>query len=206
MRILATIVAIVCGLIVLVDYFISWPPLDTLAASLVEGVAILSVFALLLGTGNLLRIHSQGLVQRDGQRGFRIILLVALLATLVIGLWPNIDLLPWVFEYVYQPLESTMVALLSFFMVGALYKAFRLSRPSAILLLISCLFFLITQIPFSASLSSYLPAMGRWMLMVPVTATVRGMLIGVALGTIASCLRILAAIDRPYTGSQEPDK
>jgi hypothetical protein len=52
--------------------------------------------------------------------------------------------------------------------------------------------------PFVAGLSPALPALRAWLLAVPVTAGMRGILLGIALGTIATALRVLLAVDRPY--------
>ena len=93
-----------------------------------------------------------------------------------------------------------MTALLAFFVVSAAYRTFKLRNVEALILLVTSLFVLFTQMPFSETLSPYLSAMRDWILTVPVTASVRGLILGTALGTIATSLRLLLTIDRPYTG------
>ena len=119
--------------------------------------------------------------------------------TLLIGiLRPASAELTWIFDYLYFPLQATMGALLAFFIVSAAYRAFKLRSVPALILLVSSLVVLITQLPFRAALSPLLPAAREWIFAIPVTAGVRGILLGVALGTTATALRVLLAVDHPY--------
>lgn len=197
-RILAIVAAIACGLFVLVDFFVVDPVLDALGSILTEGVLILAAFALLLGVLNLLGVHVRPNGSSKG-RPYSVILLLALVATFAIGvLRPASAELTWIFDYLYFPLQATMGALLAFFVVSAAYRAFKLRSVSAVILLVTSVIVLITQLPFSAALSPILPAAREWIYAIPVTAGVRGILLGVALGTIATTLRVLLAVDHPY--------
>lgn len=197
-RILAIIAAIGCGLLMLVDFFLVDPVIDALGAILIEGVLILAAFALLLGVLNLLGVHAR-MNDTPRARRYSALLLVALVATLTIGiLRPASDELTWIFDYLFFPLQASMGALLAFFVVSAAYRAFKLRSVSALILLVTSLIVLITQLPFSAALSPLLPAAREWIFAIPVTAGVRGILLGVALGTIATALRVLLAVDHPY--------
>ena len=197
-RILAIIAALACGLLVLVDFFVVEPVIDALGAMLVEGALILAAFALLLGVLNLIGVHAR-MNGTPGSRRYSAILLVALVATMAIGiLRPASYALTWVFDYLYFPLQATMGALLAFFIVSAAFRAFKLRSVSALILLVTSVLVLITQLPFSAALSPLLPAAREWIYAIPVTAGVRGILLGVALGTVATALRVLLAVDHPY--------
>ena len=192
--------AIVCGLIVLLDAFIPDPYLNAVGTALVEGVTILAAFALLLGILNILTVHTHRVFKEHSGRGLSLVLVLSLVATLAIGIaLPHTTALKWVFSYIYYPLQSTMTALLAFFSVSAAYRAFRLRHVDALVLLVASLFMLFTQLPFSGALVPHLPAVRDWFLAVPVTASMRGIILGVAFGTVTTSLRILSAIDQPYT-------
>ena len=198
-KVLPITAAILCGLVILVDFFWPNPRLHAAAGVLLEGVVILAGFALLLGLVNLLAVHGRRLAAREKGGALSAVLLVALFATLAIGLaFPGSGAMNWIFTYLYYPLQSTMAALLAFFVVSAAYRAFRLRNVEAVILLVTSLFLLLAQLPFSAAISPYLPAVRDWILSVPVTAGTRGIILGVALGTIATSLRILLAVDHPY--------
>jgi len=54
-------------------------------------------------------------------------------------------------------------------------------------------------VPVGAVISGgWLPIIKDWILDVPALAGARGVLLGVALGTVATGLRVLLGIDRPY--------
>ena len=113
-------------------------------------------------------------------------------------LLPNSTTFAWLFNYLYFPLQSTMAALLAFFVVSAVYRAFRLKNAQAFILLATSLIMFFVQLPFSAALIPGLPLVRAWLMAVPITAGVRGILLGAALGTIATSLRVLIGVDRPY--------
>jgi len=191
--------AILSGLLVLIDFFVPYPSLDALGAALVEGTTILAGFAILLGVLNLLSVHGQRIAAEKRGRGLSVVLIASLVATLVVGVTlPGSTALNWIFDYMYYPLQATMAALLAFFAVSAAYRAFRLRNTQAAIMLATSLLVLLTQLPFSQAISPYLPMAHDWIFRVPVTAGVRGIVLGAALGTIATALRILLTVDRPY--------
>ncbi len=198
-KIVPVIIAIVCGAWTLTDFFVSDPLVDALGATLVEGVIILAAFALLLGILNILATHTRRVMSGERHRGLSLVLVFSLLGTLAVGvLLPNSTTFSWLFDYLYFPLQSTMAALLAFFVVSAVYRAFKLRNVQAFLLLGTSLAVFFIQLPFSASFFPGLAIVRDWIMAVPVTAGVRGILLGAALGTIATSLRVLLAIDRPY--------
>jgi hypothetical protein len=193
--------AIFCGLVAFADFFIPNPQIDAVGAILVEGVMILAAFALLLGILNILSAHARRVVSGERGRGLSLVLILSLGITLALGaLWPGSRGIRWVFSHVYFPLQSTMGALLAFFIVSAASRVFRLRNVEALILLATSLFMLLAQLPFSAGVSPYLPLIRDWIMAIPVTASMRGMILGIALGVISTSLRILLAVDRPYLG------
>lgn len=197
---LPIVVAVLAGFLILADYFIPNPQLDALGAALVEGATILAAFGLLLGLLNLLNVHARRVADPQVRgRSYSLVLLIGLLATLAIGvILPASPTMAWVFNYLYDPLQSTMTALLAFFVISAAYHTFKLRQRGAWVLLVTSLIVLLLQLPFSAKISLYLPFIREWILAVPVTAGMRGIILGVVLGTITTSLRLLLAVDRPY--------
>lgn len=198
MRWLATSVAIAVGLITLIDYFFDLPVLDALGVAFRQWTIILTAFALLLGVLNLLQVHVRRIIRRDeASVGYSII--VILTATLVAsaGLWFGLPSAPmtWVFENLYVPLQGAFFALVAFFLATAAYRALRARNLETTLMLIAALVVFLGQTPILGVLADA----REWVLNVPSTAGVRGILIGVALGTLATALRLLIGMDRPYS-------
>jgi hypothetical protein len=200
-KLILVVVAVACGLLALVDYLVTEPSVDAAGAILTEGVIILAAFGLLAGVINLLSVHVHRAVYAERGRGASIVLIVALAVMLVARLLPNnTAAITWLFTYIYYPLQATMTALLAFFAVSAVYRAFRLRSLEAGILLATSLFMLLAQLPIGRELSPAIPQIRAWLMAVPVTAGMRGILIGVALGSMATALRVLLSVDRPYAG------
>lgn len=193
-------IAVTCltGLVVLLGFFGNGDILGGWPNLLVEGAAFLAALALLMGVAHLALAHGRRAVRGEPQAGYSLVLVIAMLATFGLGVvLPGSAELAWVFDHLYTPLQATMTALLAFFVVSAAYRAFRLRHAEAVVLLITSLFMLLGQLAVSERLSPIIPALREWTLAIPVTAGVRGILLGTALGTLAATLRILTGIDRP---------
>jgi hypothetical protein len=194
-------IAIGVGLIVLVGQFISNSTLDAIVGALVAWGALVAAFALLLGIANLALFHSRRILKREAQMPFSILILATALVVflLVVPSGGAGAAGQWVLRYLYQPLEASFLALLVFFIGTAIYRALRVRTWEMALFAISAIVVLIGSAPFTQILSPFIPAAKEWVVNVPMLAGVRGILLGVALGTIATGLRLLTGIDRPYS-------
>jgi len=116
---------------------------------------------------------------------------------LVIGLLFGLNDSPinWLFENVYVPLQGAFFALAAFFIATAAYRALRARNFETMLMLLAALVVFLGQTPLLQTLTDA----KEWVLQVPSEAGVRGILLGVALGTIATGLRLLVGLDRPYS-------
>ncbi len=194
-------IAIAVGLIVLVHQFISNIFLDELGSVLIAWSAIIAAFAVLLGLLNVLSVHVRRLIHHDGNVMSSVVILISAFVVFLVVL-PSGGASPasaWVFRYLYQPLEASFLALLVFFIASAAYRALRARSWETSLLVIATLVVLIGSAPIANLISPLLPAAKDWVMNVPAVAGVRGILFGVALGIIATGLRLLSGIDRPYT-------
>ncbi|MBI4785660.1 MAG: hypothetical protein HY782_01250 [Chloroflexi bacterium] len=198
MKWLATAIAIAVGLIVLLDFFLSHPLLDPLGAAFREWAIILTAFALILGLLNLLLVHLLRIVRRnEAGAGYSAIVLLTFGIVAVFGLWFGLPSAPmtWIFDNLYVPLQGAFFALVAFFIATAAYRALRARNIETTFMLIAALVVLLGQIPLVGALADA----REWILNVPSTAGVRGILLGVALGTIATGLRLIVGMDRPYS-------
>ena len=210
-RVLATTVAIVVGLFVLADIFTSqWSGdvaglkqvIGAISLLLVSWLLIVVAFALFLGFFNVVNVHIGNIKANKQPAGiYSVVLLFSLLATLVVGFvtGPNSTSSRFIFDYILQPLEATFFALLAIFIATAAYRAFRIKDLESFFFVLFAIIVLLGQVPLGIYLWSEFPIIKDWVLNVPTLAGVRGILLGVALGTIATGLRVMLAADRPYT-------
>ncbi|MEJ2759038.1 MAG: hypothetical protein P8046_11205 [Anaerolineales bacterium] len=200
----AVLVAVAAGVLMLFTYIF---PLEELRNLILNIVMIGSASALVIGVFNLLSVHLKKIRSNDKPAG-SVVLVVALLFTFFVtliqaytDLYPN--WLPgsqWLLTNIQLPVESALMGVLA---VTLVYAAARLitHRPNAF----SMLFVATVLVTMIAStqfvLGSGLVTMIRNLLSHGLASGgARGILIGVALGTIATGLRILMGVDRPYGG------
>ncbi len=209
-RILATVIAIVVGLFVLLDMFLTeWPAgqigglqqtVHSIGFLLISWAAIIAAFALFLGFFNVVNAHYNRVSTRKPGAVYSAVLLISLIATLVVGFGgPNSTGSRFIFQYILQPLEATLFSLLALFIITAAFRAFRVKNLETFFFVLFAVIVLLGQVPLGVYLWSEFPIIKEWILNVPTLAGVRGILLGVALGTIATGLRVLLAADRPYT-------
>jgi hypothetical protein len=197
------LIAIVSGSIVLLGYF--FPGLFGGIQSILIGWAIiLAGFALLLGIFNLAMVHWKK-VSGEGKGDINsIVLLVSLVLTMIIvGIsGPAGSFSLWIFNSIQVPVEISLLAVLAFVLVYAVARLLT-RRPKwyTILFLVSVVLVLLGSAPlFIVGEVRMLSSLRGWLVHVPAVAGARGLLLGVALGTVATGLRILIGIDRPYGG------
>ncbi len=200
-RLAAVSVAVGVGLLVLTSYFIHDAWLDALVNHLVHSAAIVAAFALFMGLLNLTRFHLTRIRARSAESIYSIVLVGALVVTLLLGFisgGPNSLWMRRVFDSVLFPLQAAIYSLLALFIVMAVYRAFRIRNVESALFVIFAIVVLLGQTPAGTLLWEELPVVKDWVFDVPVLAGTRGILLGVALGSIATGMRVLLGMDRPY--------
>ncbi len=199
-RPIALAVAITSIILVLLGYFIDIPILALIREAWLDWAMILAAFAVLAGVFNLLLVHSDKVRRKQKGRAFSAILIIFLVTTFLFGseLGPESPGIVTVFRAILVPVETSLMALLA---VTLTYASIRLLRRrlslSSVVFLLSALVALLATapLPFLGSLP------GVSDLLRPLaTGGARGILLGVALGTLTTGLRVLFGADRPYGG------
>ena len=203
----STAVAIGVGIIVLAGYFI--PSFINIRFILLRTGLVLSAVALLVGIINLVTVHLRKLGADSENSGYSLILVIALLTTLVIGIIdmvqtylvgkPNFQMTSWIFTNIQLPIETSLLAVTA---VSLTYAAASILRKR--MDLFSIIFFFVILLVLLGSFSippatlPFLHVIRDWILRVPALGGARGLLLGIALGTITTGIRILMGTDRPY--------
>lgn len=190
---LPTAVAVSIGALVLLDVVTDVPFLNALGALLVEYGVIVAAFALLLGLLNVLRVHGGKVQAREEGWPYSAILLITTLALVAIGLvtGPNGSAMAWTLDNVLLPLQSTFFSLLAFFFLSVAYRALRVHSIESALLVGSAVIVILGATPVGGWFGPYLTGLREALLAVPATAGARGLLLGIALGTIITGLRLI---------------
>jgi hypothetical protein len=193
----ATAIAISVGLFVLLDFFVQNAFIGTLKFVFVRWAIIVAAFAMVLGFFNVLTVHVNKILRFKQGWFYSIFLVLTMMVVLILGLiqGPQGPLTSRIFQYILFPLQATIFSLLAFFVASAAYRAFRVRNWESALLVIFGVIVLLGQVPLWGALTSS----KEWILGVLSMAGSRGILLGAALGTVATGLRVLLGIDRPYS-------
>jgi hypothetical protein len=206
--------AVATGIIVLLGYFV---PLDQISQAglfatffsmrliLMRYAVLLAAIALFLGLVNLVSVHWNKVSDQRAGWPYSAILIVGFFLTLVLGLvfGPDSPVVLLLFNHVQLPVEASLSALLvvSLTLAGFRLLSRRRDLISAIFIVTTLLVLLGSGpglISSAGSAYSFFWSLRNWLAQVAAAGGARGVLLGVALGSIVTGMRILMAVDRPY--------
>jgi len=119
----------------------------------------------------------------------------------------------YVFEYAFTPLTASIFAMLAFYIASAAFRAFRAKNLDATLLLGTAFIILLGRTFAGVLLTSWIPAgsffsglkienLTIYIMTVFTTAGNRAIMIGIALGMVATALKIILTVDKSYLGKE----
>jgi hypothetical protein len=202
MRVVTAAFAIAAGVIVLLGYFFP-DQLGDLRLLLLDWGVVIAGMAVLVGIVNLAAVQMEKF--RAGQKGggYGILLVASLLITFAFGviLGPENQYIRLTMDAIIMPVEASLMAILA---VTLIYASIRLLRRrvdvmSVVFLIVAVLFLIVMMptplgpIPGDQAILTFLGMFSG--------GGARGLLIGIALGTLLTGLRVLFGVDRPYGGN-----
>ena len=203
MRVFTVALAIAAGLFVLAGYFFPLGPLVDLQVRLIDWAIVIAGMATLVGIVNLAAVHMEKLRTRQKECLYGALLVLSLFLTLAVGIMggPENRFLQLAVEAIIVPVEASLMAILA---VTLIYASIRLLRRRvdimSIIFLVVTVLVLIAMMPTPGGLTPIqdyvLQIMGVFS-----NGGARGLLIGIALGTLLTGLRVLFGVDRPYGGN-----
>ena len=208
--VVSTALAIASGLIVLAGYFFVqtangqvslW---TDLRLTLLNWAIILAGFAVFIGILNLFQVHFKKIQKKQKGALYSLLLILSLVVTFLLGLVKP-GQMEIIFTTVQLPVEASLMAMLA---VTLTYASIRLLRRrlnllSVIFLVTAVLILLGTApLPFLGTIPGLSDWVRPFLTQVMAAAGARGILLGVALGTLTTGIRILFGADRPYGGNK----
>ena len=215
-RAVPTAIGFLFGVVMLLDQFVPARAFATFAGDVKNWALIVVAFAYAIGGFNILGIHLKKISRKNPGWGYSVVTVVALLVMVVFGcLVPESTGLGgkgdgsvaiWLFNATYEPLMSTTFSLLCFYIASASFRAFRVRNWQAATLAVTALIVMLSAVPLTiAGAEAIRPGLGTgletfrsWVMEILQNAGKRAIMIGVALGTIATGIKIILGIERPY--------
>jgi hypothetical protein len=199
------IIGFIVGGVILAGYFITTPALLAIRTTMLEWALILAAVAALIAVIQLVfGVHWQRLRDPEKSHLFSFIVIISFVLTLAAGIFFGVNDPQYqkVITAIQMPIESSLMAVLAVTLAYASVRLLQRQRnwmgfvffiAVVIYLLInSGITSLVGDIPVLRDLVSSISQAPM--------AGARGILIGVALGTLLTGIRILIGSDRPYNG------
>lgn len=227
------IICFLLGSIMAIQFFVPHELSVGLYQYMLQWLIIVFTFAMLLGIGSLIRVHSYKIrFKREGW-GYSIVALIGLAMSLVTGFAGILGQLifgsermasgffggflytflntgigqesafMWLFNYIQIPMQATMFSLLAFFIASASFRTFRARSLEAFLLLVAAIIVMLGRVPLEGLVGNWLPHLAEWILDYPNLAAKRGIMIGVGLGAMSTALKIILGIERSWLGGAD---
>lgn len=220
------------GLIYAMEFF--WPPhpdprhpgilinpIDPYMGTVNDIATVIGSFTLGLGIYSLSLLHGRTLLHRRIGWFYSLTFFVSMIAIAVLGLIAyylpnkiNVDIYHILFNGGLISLDSTMFALVAFYITSAAYRAFRIRNMEASLLMASAFIVMLGQVAVGPLLTNWLPRTGPlanfrievlsdWLLTRVNAPAVRAIGFGLGVGLLATTLRIWLSLERGSYFEQE---
>lgn len=202
---LSVLVAILSGLLVLAGYFFPFPALIAIRTPMLDWAVTLAGIAGLVAIVNLIiGVHLKRLREAGPKRFFSIVVLITFLAVSVAGFYlgPTDTNFQKVVTAIQTPIETSLMALLAITLTFSSLKMLQRQRNwMGLVFFLSVILFLVINsgvLAFSAEIPVLQDLLSGFH-QIP-AAGARGILLGIALGSLATGVRILLGSDKPYSG------
>lgn len=203
------LLTVLCGLLITWAFFSPSGPSRAVNDELLAWGTVFFSVAFLLGIGNLVRISLKQISSGHEDRVYKTILLITLFTYMSIGVaeihgWFGIPAgeqlrRDWMYVRIFQPLQATMFSLLAFYVASAAFRAFRARSLEATLLLMAGAIVMLGQVPLGDELTGGYASRALAFLMAYINAAgQKAIIMGAALGTLATGLRIVLGLERSY--------
>jgi hypothetical protein len=198
--ILSAMAAISAGIIVLLGYFVSIDPLPDLRLLLTDWAIVIAGMAVLVGIFNLVAVQMEKIRTRQKGGVYGALLVLSLIATFGFGLLlgPDDPFIRMAVDAVIGPVEAALMSILAVTLIYASIRLFRRRMDAtSVLFLVAAVVFMVAMMP-----TPFGPIPGERIILFVEGAVARGgargLLIGIALGTLLTGVRVLFGADRPY--------
>jgi hypothetical protein len=200
------VICFLAGLSFILEYFIPHQSVRPLFENFRQWAIIVITFAYVLGISNIVRVNYHVIQKKGSDWIYKIVLVVGLFFMIIMGVFfggiGDGTVFFWMYNNAYSPLQSTMFALLAFFIASAAFRAFRVRTFQASLLAITAIIVMLGRVPVGENVWKSFPDLVEWIMNVPQLAGKRAIMIGAALGAISTALKVLVGLERTYLGGE----
>ncbi len=202
------LICFVAGAFMAIQYFV--PAFLPYYDRVNDYIQIVYAFSIVLGLASVIQRHTHRVQRRGPEKRrhkdwlYSLGALAGLTFMLLVGFIQGRGegtVFQNLFNAILLPVQSTMFALLAFYLASAAFRAFRTRSVDATVLLVAAVVVMIGRLDDGSSLG--IPALSRWILDNPNLVAKRAILLGVGLGMASTALKVVVGIERSYLGSSK---
>lgn len=160
--------------------------------------------AILIGMGTLFRLHYNNIRRHKEHWMFSAWFIVVMIAYFILGMvetnnGPNFKGL---YNGIITNTNSTIFAIVAYYIVSSAYRTFRVRSGEATVLLLAAVVTMLAAVPVGQAIWPGFTNIRDWIQNVPNTAATRAVAIGTFLGGYATLLRVFTGMERQQLGAR----
>ena len=200
-RSIVTGIALVSGLLILLDLLFVNPSVADAAGAVNELLVLLAAAAAVGGGASLAVHHARDLRSGNGDRIGSVLLLGGMVAVLLPALRPGSTgssdpVVLWLVAALLAPIAASLFALLFIFLLGALSRGFAFRARETGIMAGAAAVVIVLLLPLGGQVGDWLSASAGWVRDVPLGGVFRGLLIGIGIMVAVTAARSLLTLDR----------
>lgn len=180
-------------------YYLDVPVISSVNSEFTSWIQIMTNIALGTGFIAMSLYHTRKISRKTKGYPFSFVIFAAIAAMFVV-MYSSPQVRGWLYGEVFTAITTSVICFALFYEVSGAYRAFRVRNIDSLLLMISGFILILHFAPFYEFAIPGFEVIPNWILNVPAMGASRGIIIGVAIGTIAIAIRILLGYERAYTG------
>jgi hypothetical protein len=194
-------IALLTGLLLLLDFVLRNPSLSDAAGALNELIVLLAAAAAVGGGATLAAHHIRGLSRGSLDPVGSIVLLAGMAVVLLAGLRPGSSgsadpAVLWLVAALLAPIAASLFALLFIFLLGAIRRGLTLRPRETSVMAAAAAAVIVLLLPIGGQAGDWLAQGAGWVRDVPLAGVFRGLLIGIGIMVAVSAARSVLTLDR----------
>jgi hypothetical protein len=199
------IVTFLIGIILVFEWFIPTDIGNQVGTGIRESGIIINSFAVMAGVIGLYLNETRKIMRKrdDWPYSVWMIIVVSLYIAIGVPLGYQSDTYQWIYNSILMPLGATMYGAISFYIAAAAYRVLKFRSLQAVVLLLPAMILILGNTPMLTSFWTGFVDIGSWIMSYITQPVYTGIMVGVALGTMATGVRTLLGLETGWLGRKE---
>ncbi len=201
------IVTFLIGIVLVFEWFIPTDVGNQVGTGIRESGIIINSFAIMAGVIGLYLNETRKIMSRKNDWPYSVWMIVVVSLYIAVGvpLGYQSDTYQWIYNSILMPLGATMYGAISFYIAAAAYRVLKFRSLQAVVLLLPAMILILGNTPMLTSFWTGFVDSGSWIMSYITQPVYTGIMVGVALGTMATGVRTLLGLETGWLGRKEEE-